>query len=292
MQNERKIDLETDDGVRISATHFIGNERSQNLILIAPATGAPQKYYRKFSEFATGNFDFDAITFDYRGIGNSQLYPIKEDTCTMSEWGEQDLKAVIDWADEKYQRIFLLGHSVAGQIFPKASNSERISAAYFVGSQTAYHGHWEGLPWIYVLIFWYILLPLTTRLYGYLPGWTLGGNINIPKQVALEWRKWGKHPQGVLQGKSEMKKSFDRIRIPIHFINIKDDKILAPVGATRELMHYYTNAVTSFQYIRPRDLHIKKLGHFGFFASKHQEKLWSMPILYFTQFVRKLDKSA
>ena len=92
MQNERKIDLETDDGVRISATHFIGNERSQNLILIAPATGAPQKYYRKFSEFATGNFDFDAITFDYRGIGNSQLYPIKEDTCTMSEWGEQDLK--------------------------------------------------------------------------------------------------------------------------------------------------------------------------------------------------------
>lgn len=288
MEKAEKFILKADDGVDIGATVFQHRQKSPHLIILGPATGAPQHYYRKFAEFASGNFEFDAVTFDYRGVGDSLTGPIKKDKSRMSDWGQYDLKAIIDWADKRYDKIFLLGHSVSGQLFPKAENRDRISAAYFVGSQTAYYGYWLGWPWIQVSIFWYLSIPLTTLFMGYMPGWAMGGKVSLPKGVAREWRKWGTHPNGVLQDNPQTVAQFNSVKAPIHFVSIEDDKLMAPTAATKELMHYYGNAKTSFQFIRPKDLGVKAIGHFGFFKSRHQEKLWSMPILYFTQFVKKL----
>lgn len=289
MQKATAFEIKTDDHVSINATLFKSEKKSPHLIIMGPATGAPQHYYKAFAKYASNYRDFDVLTFDYRGIGRSLKSPIQDCKATMSEWGELDLKAVIDWSDKKYNKIFLLGHSVTGQLFPKAKNHKRINAAYLVGSQSAYLGHWRGLFWLQVFIFWYITLPVTCAIYGYMPGWVMSGNVSLPKGVALEWSKWGKHPQGALQGKKQVAEQFASVRIPLHFVNIMDDRLLAPAAATHALMHCYKNAVTSYQYIRPKDLGLKKIGHFGFFKSRFQKKLWSMPMFFFTQFVKKLE---
>lgn len=289
MQKAKVFFLRTDDQEMISATYFGGSEKSQHLIIIGPAAAAPQGYYRKFAEYASTYKDFDVVTFDYRGVGASLNEPVTMCNARMSDWGTYDLKAIIDWADKKYDKIFILGHSVSGQLFPKASNHHRIHAAYFVGSQFAYFGHWKGLPWLKVMIFWLINIPLTTFLFGYMPGWAMAGKIPLPSKIALEWRKWALNRQGVLQGEPELVKSFAAVRIPLHFVNIEDDRTLAPVAATQALMHCYKNASTSYQYIKPKDLGIRKIGHFGFFKSISEKKLWSMPMFYFTQYVRKLN---
>ena len=289
MQKAEGFQIISEDKTKISATLFSGDAKSAHLIIVSPAAGAPQHYYKGFANYACQYKEFDVVTFDYRGIGDSLHSAVKDERCKMSDWGNQDLKSVIDWADKKYDKIFLLGHSVAGQIFPKASNNGRIRSAYFVGSQSAYNGHWKGFWWLYVLIFWYILIPITVAIYRYLPGWTMGGKTDIPKGVAWEWRKWGTHPQGVLQGSKEMAQRFNAVKIPVHFVNIQDDKLLAPSAATQELMHYYRNAVTTFQFIKPKDLGFEKIGHFGFFKKKFAKKLWPMPIFFFTQFLNKFD---
>lgn len=289
MQKAIAFEIKTDDKVSINATLFKGEKKSPHLIIMGPATGAPQYYYKDFAVYASKYRDFDVITFDYRGIGKSLKVPLKECKATMSDWGESDLKAVIDWSDKKYNKIFLLGHSVSGQLFPKAKNHQRINAAYFVGSQSAYFGHWRGLFLLQVFVFWFISLPLTSRIYGYMPGWAMWGKVPLPKRVALEWRKWGTHPKGVLQGDKKMTDRFASVKIPLHFVNIMDDRLLAPAAATHALMHCYKNAVTSYQYIKPKDLGLEKIGHFGFFKSRFQKKLWSMPMLFFTQFIRKLE---
>lgn len=289
MQKAKAFRILTEDSISICATLYTENEQSAHLIIMASATGAPQHYYKRFAEYASHYKDFDTLTFDYRGIGKSLAGSVKDCQANMSEWGRFDLNAIINWADKRYDKIFLLGHSVAGQVFPKAESHKRVTAAYFVGAQSAYFGHWKGLPWIGVLVFWFISLPISTYLYGYMPGWAMGGKVSIPKNAALEWRNWGLHPKGVLQGNMKTSRQFESVRIPIHFVSIEDDRMLAPKHAIHALMHSYKNAVTSYQYIRPRDLGLSKIGHFGFFRSKNQKKLWSMPVFFFTQFLKRLD---
>ncbi|MBV6642770.1 MAG: alpha/beta fold hydrolase [Cyclobacteriaceae bacterium] len=290
MQEAKKIQLNTLDGIQIAANLYSNNSPKLNLIVVAPAAGVPQNYYRKFAEYASQNFDFDVLTFDYRGIGASLHGHVKSNRSSMSEWGSHDMNEALRWGRSRYAKVFLIGHSVAGQVFPKADHAKSVTAAYFVCTQTASKKFWSGWPRIAVNFFWYVALPLTNKIYGYMPGWVLGGSEDLPKKVASEWRRWGLHPQGVLQGDPNVRDQFNRLRIPIHFVNVQDDKILAPVTATREIMHYYGNAVTTFQHIRPKDLRIKKLGHFGFFSCRNSEKLWSMPIMYFTQYIRSLEE--
>lgn len=292
MNQAEEFQISTEDQSYISATLYKkGAERSTHLIIVGPAAGAPQGYYRGFAHYAAEYKDFDVVTFDYRGIGRSLLEDsIINCDARMSDWGELDTQAVIKWADKKYEKIFLIGHSVAGQVFPKAKSNERVSAAYFVGSQSAYHGCWSGLWHLYVLVFWYFLIPVITFILDYLPGWTMGGKIPLPRKVAREWRKWGTHPGGVLQGNTDLIRKFESIKIPIHFVSIEDDKLLAPSAATQELMHAYKNAVTSYQFISPKNLGLKKIGHFGFFKRQFKKQLWPMPMFFFTQFVNKLDE--
>jgi predicted alpha/beta hydrolase len=289
MPKAEAFQVHTKDDILISATLFSSEKKSAHLIIMCPAAGAPQHYYKAFAEYASGYRDFDVVTFDYRGIGLSKSLPVTKETAKMSDWGTQDLQSIIDWADDKYDKICLLGHSVAGQIFPKSGKHDRILAAYFVGSQSAYHGHWNGFWWLYVLIFWYLLIPLSTFFLGYLPGWAMGGNIPLPKSIAQEWRKWGTHPNGVLQDDPAVANKFESVDIHVHFVNIDDDKLLAPSAATQALMHQYKNAITTFQFIKPSDLKLKKIGHFGFFKRKFAKQLWPMPMYYFSQFVNKLD---
>lgn len=290
MAQAEALRITTDDQTNISATLYSGENKSNHLIIVCPATGAPQGYYRGFAEYAAGYSDFDVITFDYRGIGKSLKGSVIDCSAKMSDWGQLDLEAIIKWGDKEYDQIFLIGHSVAGQLFPKAASNKRIAAAYFVGSQSAYYGCWKGLWLLYVLFFWYFLIPVITFVFDYLPGWAMGGNIPIPKNVAWEWRKWGTHKQGVLQGNMETTRKFESVKIPIHFVNIEDDKLLGPSKATQRLMSQYKNAVTTFQFISPKNLKLKRIGHFGFFRKKFKKPLWPMPMFFFTQFVQKLEK--
>lgn len=272
----------------IHATLFSKGRKSPHLIIVCPAVGAPQYYYRAFARYASKYSDFDVVTFDYSGIGKSLHEPIRRDRTNMSEWGSRDLQGIIRWADARYDKICLIGHSVAGQIFPKSKKNGRVLAAYFVGSQSAYHGHWKGIWWFYVVFFWYLLLPIATFFYGRLPGWTIGGDVSLPKYAAKEWRRWGIHPMGILQDDPKAILQFENVAIPAHFLNIEDDKLFAPVAATQALMNQYKNATTTYQFIKPGDLRLKKIGHFGFFKKKNAERLWPMPIYYFSQYVNKI----
>lgn len=279
--------IDSEDKHSLSVNLYQGAKGRKHLIIISPAAGAPQRYYAGFAGFASQNFEFDAITFDYRGIGESKKLPTKSSKATMYQWGQFDIKAIIGWASDKYDKIFMLGHSVAGQVFPFASNRGRIEAAYFVASQSAYIGYWSGFAKFKASLFWRLLIPMTTSIYGYLPGWPMGSNVTLPLGVALEWRKWGMNKDGFMESDSQAKDKFNDVRMPVHFVGLSDDQLFGPSEAVQALMKRYGNSKTSFQYIKPEDLGLNSIGHFGFFKSKYQEKLWSMPILYFTQYLNE-----
>lgn len=279
--------IKTTDDHTIGTTLYQSAAKGNHLIIIASAAGAPQGYYQGFAEFASQYVAFDAVTFDYRSIGKSKFQSTKTSKAVMSDWGRFDMQAIIEWASDKYEKIFVLGHSVAGQVYPFAESRNRISAAYFVASQSAYRGYWHGFEKFKVLLFWYLVIPLMIKSYGYLPGWVMGGKISLPKGVAREWRSWGMDKFGYFASDPNAADKFNDVRMPVHFVALSDDKLFGPSEAVQALMKRYGNSKTSFQFIRPEDLGLRTIGHFGFFRSKYQEKLWSMPIYYFTQFLNQ-----
>ncbi len=284
MARTRDIWLEARDGAKLSATLFEASAKAAKaIIIIAAATASPQTYYRRFAS-ATASDEWDVLTFDYRGVGRSLHTRLKYSRAKMTDWGMLDLDAAIRWAKSSgYQNIYLLGHSVAGQIFPLAENAHRVKAAYFVGSQTAAQRYWHGFSKFKVWIFWFILIPTLTRLYGYLPGWSMGGKVGIPSTTAWEWRTWGKHPQGVLQGLEDRKQAFAEIDIPMKLISLEHDNTLAPRAAVEALMTYYPQARTSHEHLLAKSYNADKLGHFDFFRSRFKDSLWPKPVDFFRE---------
>ncbi|MFY0608034.1 MAG: hypothetical protein JXR10_15045 [Cyclobacteriaceae bacterium] len=289
MEKAKAFHISTKKGHKIAATLHSKESKNPHLIIVSSAAGVLQKYYRFFATYACDNSDFDVVTFDYSGIGGSATNGNVNINSTMSEWGANDLAAVIEWADSKYDKICLLGHSVAGQIFPKATNNKRIIAAYFVAAQTPYHGFWKGFNKLKVWFLWYFALPLSVLIFGHLPGWILGGKVNFPSKAAWEWRKWATTSDGVIQGNLFIERQFSSVKIPLHFVTIGDDEMMAPSAATQALMSYYKNAKTTFQYIEPKNLSLEEIGHFGFFRKNMAKTLWPMPIFFFKQYVNKFE---
>lgn len=269
MQNDFMIKCE--DGKDIAATHF-GHE-GLPAVIISSAVGTTRGYYAKFAQSLV-NHGFQVVTFDNRGIGESKAHMDDVDA-TLSSWGEKDLAAVINWIciHENEPHISLVGHSVAGQLFPLAKNRSYIRAAYFIASQTAASKYWSGRQRLSVNLLWNLILPATTSITGKLPSWAYGGKHDLPKHVATEWATWGKHQNGVLQDCPERVRAFKEIDIPLRFISIDDDHLLAPKRAVAQLFDQYGSVKKDHQHWFPADFGKKSIGHFGFFRSANQE-MW------------------
>jgi len=276
------LQISASDGYLLAASHFKSDANPVSLVIIASATGVPRAYYSKYADYVRRTGQFDVLTFDYRGIGESLHGKLRDNEARMSDWGRLDLQEALDWGFNNYQRVFLLGHSVAGQIFPLADLSPRVSAAWFIGSQCAANQLWDGYHRWLVNFFWKVANPLSSHLLGYMPGLAVGGGPGLPKQVALEWRSWGLHPHGIWQGDGEVQQMYQRLKLPIHFVGVADDHMMAPPRAVKFLQNQYAAAITTHEQLHPTDFGLKEIGHFGFFKSRLKDKLWHLPTDFFS----------
>lgn len=270
MQNDFLIECE--DAKQIVATHFghFGNP----YVIVSPAVGTKRGYYANFASSLVSQ-GFQVVTFDYRGIGESKM-KMDDESATLTSWGEKDLNAVIEWiwSNEGNPKIFLVGHSVAGQIFPLAPSRSKVQAAYFIGSQSVARQYWSGTKKWSVELLWNIVLPAATSLTGKLPSWAYGGKHDLPKYVAKEWASWGKHKNGVIQDCEKRAKAFKEISIPLRFISISDDRLLAPKKAVEKLYEQYGSVNKEHQHWFPEDFGKTSIGHFGFFRSSNSD-MWN-----------------
>ncbi|GAB4250520.1 MAG: alpha/beta fold hydrolase [Ekhidna sp.] len=279
MQNDFMI--KCGDGKLIAATHY-GFEGSP-MVIISPALGTHRKYYDAFANYLF-NEGFQVLTFDYRGIGESRT-SLKDPQSTLTNWGKQDLTAAISWANthDPRQPIMLVGHSVAGQIFPLAENKHQVKAAYFVASQTASNLYWSMPERWKVKLFWNLILPTTTALTGKLPSWAYGGKQDLPKYAAVEWAEWGTHQNGVIQDDQDRMKAFKEISIPLRFISLDDDNMLAPRKAVERLMDQYGSPSKEHFHWYPDEFMKKSIGHFGFFRSQNED-LWNDALIWLNRY--------
>lgn len=263
------------DGFELAATLYepLSNEPSEDspLVLINSATAVRRGYYDAYARFLTAE-GFRVLTYDYRGIGGSRPQRLARFQAQMRQWGEQDMAGVVEWISLhlRPRRLLAVGHSVGGQIVGLAGNNDRLHGVLMVASQSGWWGHWP-LPSRYRIGLTWMAIPVVTRVFGYLPG-AFGTKEDLPGGVAREWARWGRRRTYLMESE-ERRAGFQRVRTPLLAYSFSDDDY-APRPAVEGLLDFYSEADIFHRHIRPRDVGVDAIGHFGFFRDKFRDPLW------------------
>ena len=271
----KTIEVITEDGTAITASLFTPAINIKAGVIINSATAVPRGYYRAFSEYLCER-GFLVITYDYRGIGDSQKLPWRDASQTMQAWGEQDFNGVLNWGCEHYPTFkwHCIGHSVGGQLVGLAKDNYKLTSVYNVAAQSGNWRNWERSNRPKLILMWYVLTPVLTRLLGFLPGFLVGGQ-RLPKKVAQQWAQWCRHPDYMVDEKGlQLRPYFSSFTKPMKFIQIADDHDFAPLKAVQQLYQFYDQAHSSLEVLEPNLFGRKKVGHFGFFKKTSNQGFW------------------
>jgi len=269
----KAFNLQTVNGNTIAVSKFNSENFCNHVIVISSATGVLQKYYSRFASFCTTK-GVVVYTFDYSGIGKSlsTKEELKEKSSTLTDWGKNDQAAVIALAKKEYPEasLTLITHSVGGQIFGFNSNHVLIDKVLMVASQSGYWQDFKGIHSAKMWLFWYVIIPLLTALFGYFPSKKLRLFENLPKNMVYEWASWGKKKNYFMHFKNA-DYHFDKIKIPMLMWSFPKDSY-APRKSVDWLAKQYKNAeITRMHYPKENK---EQPSHFGFFKSSFKELLW------------------
>ena len=239
--------------------------------------GVRRGFYQAFAAFLAES-GVATLIFDYRGVGGSRPQQgLSRFRAELHEWGEQDLAAALALASATHPELPLafVGHSVGGQILGLASNAASVQAVLLVASQSGYWALWPpSSRWRMVLI-WHLAIPALSRMVGYLPLSRLGAGEDVPKGVALEWARWGRHPRYVLSwADGRPGTRFASLACPLRSLAIADDRFYAPLPAVEALLAMYPATRSELKVVTPREAGAPAIGHFGFFKDAHRATLW------------------
>lgn len=270
----QKFQIQTSENYKITCTEFKADPSSTKTLIIASATGVSQSYYESFAKFISSN-NINVYTFDYCGIGESLNSPIKKVKTSASDWAKIDLEAVIQFCLTKHSthKITLLGHSIGGQMIGLAPSSTKADRIILVAAQSGYWKFWKGFGKLRMLANWYILFPILTNIFGYLPSEKVSAMKNLPKNVALEWRKWCVTKNYLFDYFSKSELFYSSINSKITSYSVSDDNY-APKEAVDWLANKFENCTMERIHLVPSDLDQNHIGHFGFFKKKLKNNFW------------------
>lgn len=262
------------DGVHLSATWYAAKNPHEKVVLINPATGVRQQYYSDFAKWLASE-GFQVYTFDYRGIGNSRPEDLTDALYDMHDWSV-DIDAMISHINKAHplSQLIIVGHSIGGQLIGMSNLAKQAEAFIMIGSQTPYWKNYTGWRMkLKLLWFWYIAIPVLTKLFGYFPASRLGMFEDLPAEVAKQWSRWARNRNYIFDELPAGQKSFEALHQSTLMISFSDDT-LAPLDAVHDLQHFYKNLKVEHWHLTPEDVLKKKVGHFGFFRKDMEAVLW------------------
>lgn len=242
--------------------------RARQTVIVNSATGVARRFYRRFAEFLASE-GFTTLTYDYRGIGGSRPHSLRGFEARMHEWGLLDMAGVIDWvkADLTPNRLFLVGHSVGGQVAGLLDNAALVDGLVATSAQSGYWRIQGGVQKALVFFYVYLLIPTMTRLVGYFPWSTLGRGEDLPAGVALEWARWCRSPNYLFDDPDLPSERSEDFNAPILAYSIDDDD-WGTRRAVDELMSHYENAPLTRRHVTPAEVGVDSIGHFGFYRTR------------------------
>jgi predicted alpha/beta hydrolase len=275
----KKTIVVTNDGFELHATTFGDSVSCRGAVLMAPAMGVEQNYYAAFAQWLAEQ-GFFVATFDYRGMGHSRparyrksLRGFEADVMT---WATRDCAAMVDFVAGHCsgRPLLWIGHSLGGQILALVPNRDRVSAMVTVATGSGYWRENAARLRMIVWWLWYVLVPVTLKLYGYFPGRRLRKVGDLPAGVIQQWRQWCLHREYVVGHEGEaVRRRYAEVTTPILSLSFTDDEFMS--RANIDSLHgFYSAAPREMKRISPTEIGARTIGHFGFFRRRFADTLW------------------
>jgi predicted alpha/beta hydrolase len=270
------------DGYVIATTQFTpDNQPAKAQILMAGATGVPQRFYERFALYANAR-GYAVRTLDYRGIGASAPATLRGFKMNYLDWGRQDMAATLTHlqALSPTLPVFMVGHSYGGHGFGLMANHREVRKFYTFGTGSGWHGHMPVPERYKVWALWNLLGPVVVPIAGFMPGQFIGGE-DLPLDVYRQWRRWCRYPHYFFDDPTATQAliHFAEVRTPIKAANSIDD-VWIPPRSRDAFFKGYRNASISPVDLNPRELGLKSLGHMGYFR-RGSEPLWAAVLAWF-----------
>ena len=251
----------------LAATRFAPAGEPRRLVLVGTAMGTHRGYYDAFAAHLAEQGAV-AVTWDFRGMGESRATSLRRTRASLTEWAEQDLPAVAEWLRAQYPGLplGLVGHSISGHVLGGAPEVEQFQA---VAAVTCGSGHWRhqrGLQRLPLLLLWYGLVPTLTPLLGYFPTRRLlGWSLDLPRGVIGQWSRWCRDRRYAASepGWSE---GFARYTGPLLQLSFTDDTLIVR-SAIDDFLGNFTQARRTARHVDPSEVGLTRIGHFGFYRA-------------------------
>ena len=255
---------------------------SRPVVIINAATSVRCRHYSRFADYLFAN-DFDVITYDYRGIGESRPASLKGLEASWTDWGALDFEAMLKRAQREFpgQPVDVVAHSFGGCAAGLGASGALIRRVVTVGAQFAYWRDYAPAHRWRMFGKWHVVMPIVTRLCGYFPGKRLGWLEDTPAGVVRDWTTptpcYETRPSGRLLHEATGGLPFAALKAKILAISISDDPY-GTIPAIERLLGYFTGSANTHLRIAPEDIGEKEVGHFAFFRSAYQATLWPIAL--------------
>ena len=258
----------------LCGTLFLPAMPPRAALVLNPATGVPQGYYRHFARWLAAEQGIACLTYDYSGMGESAVGHVRESNATMLTWALVDQPA----AREEMRRhlpdvpLWVLGHSLGAMLLPMQDGIDDIDRVIAVASGYVHH---TDHPWPYqglARLFWFGHGAWLTRLLGYLPGKRLGFGEDLPPGVYWQWRDWCTSKQFFWPELGNTIPHPAWTGAPVRLVSLADDVTIPPAVNWRLERSYGAEACTRVV-LDPADFGLSSVGHIAGFARKNAA-LW------------------
>ncbi|MHA7305271.1 alpha/beta hydrolase family protein [Arthrobacter sp. TMN-49] len=249
-------------------------------VVIGSATGVLASYYHRYAAFLAAH-GFTALTFDYRGIGQSRGGSLRGQNQRWYHWGSLDIDAVLGWAVDRSQGlpVHFVGHSFGGFGVGLAANASALSRILTVGGQ---HAHWRDFSVRHKVehaVRCLVTLPLVAAV-GYFPAKRFGVMEDLPRGVALDWARSRKDFTTTAAAGSQreaLRANQLALTAPILAVAPNDDSY-ATRAAMERAVAYTPNSAGRIIHLRPEDYGESRLGHFALFHSRYRHTFWEQTL--------------
>lgn len=259
------------------------------VVIVNAATSVRCRYYFRFAAFLHSH-GYDAIVYDYRGIGESRPATLRGFRASWLDWGQLDFEVVLQYAAREFpgQPIDVVAHSIGGFVIGLAPSNATIRRIVTMGAQYAHWRDYARERKRSMLWRWHVLMPLLAALIGYVPAKRLGWMEDTPKGVALSWsRSKARFEDTYRRGKfaldgderARLVEQCAAVRGSLLAISVTDDEF-GTVPAIERLLDYFTSSALTHLRIAPEQIGHPAIGHFAFFHSRFEDTLWRIPLAW------------
>lgn len=247
------------------------------MVIVNSATSVRCRYYFRFAVFLFEH-GFDVIVYDYRGIGESRPATLRGFDASWIDWGRLDFDAVLRHAGRSFsgQPIHVVGHSIGGFVLGAAASNHLIGRVFTMGAQYAWWRDYAPGARLRTVVKWHVAMPLITLLFGYFPGRKLGWLEDTPKGVVRDWAFSRARIEDTWRGHA-LAQQFAAVTAPTLAVSVTDDEF-GTVPAVERLLAWFTHSPATHLRISPQEIAEPAIGHFGFFHSRLEQKLWHIPL--------------